>query len=152
MHRSVVDNWTADTTQELAACVTVCLLEEARCGGSRIPELAGQLFSEDWRLKYVLTLTLTGAMAEPWPAHTAHRVFEWITQHLDQVITRHRPTLIVTHSPSMSNSYILPPSEIIDKCSSNKKDSTNHPYAYQNISEDLSAAAALWLIYYNAQS
>ena len=24
MHRSVVDNWTADTTQELAACVTVC--------------------------------------------------------------------------------------------------------------------------------
>ena len=52
MHRSVVDNWTADTTQELAACVTVCLQQEARCGeaagaGSRIPELAGQLFSED---------------------------------------------------------------------------------------------------------
>ena len=44
------------------------------------------------------------------------------------------------------------PSEIIDKCSSNKKDITNHPYAYQNISEDLSAAASHWLIYYNAES
>ena len=45
MHRSVVDNWTADTTQELAACVTVC---------GAVKQPAQGLGSQNWLDNYSL--------------------------------------------------------------------------------------------------
>ena len=50
MHRSVVDNWTADTTQELAACVTVCLQHRRR--GVVVVNLG--LGSQNWLDNYSL--------------------------------------------------------------------------------------------------